>query len=153
VVFACGRYEGIDQRVIDDAVRRPSREGARRRGVLLLPRESDVRRRDGNAVLPLRVAQAERRDETTVGCVGVVGHDAKSAVLESGNGLRESRNEFIVRIASDERFGHGGCDEARRGIVVEHRARLTDETDDDIASRGRGRRARRAQADDDHECE
>jgi hypothetical protein len=58
-----------------------------------------------------------------------------------------------VRVASDERFGDCGGDEARGRVVVEDGVGLADETDDNIAPcRGSGC-ARADDADDEQERE
>ena len=58
-----------------------------------------------------------------------------------------------MRIASDERFGDRGGDEARGRVVVEDGVGLADETDDDVASCRRSGCARADDADDDQERE
>ena len=138
---------------VGDAVRGPARHRAGRRGLILLPREPDVGRRDRNAVLPFRVAQPERRDEAPVGRVRVVAHDAKASVLERRDRFGQTRDQLIVRIASDKRLGDGRGDEARGGVVVEDAMGLPDETDDNVASCGGSGRACADDADDDHERE
>src|SRR5207249_1251317 len=92
-------------------------------------------------------------DKAAVGCVGVVGHDAKIAILEGRYGLGQTRDELVVRIAPDKRFGDGGGNEARGRIVVEDGARLADKTDHHVTSRWRSRGARGDEANDDHEGE
>ena len=126
------RREDLD---IVDAVGLPTRDGAGRRSLVLEPGEAHIRRSDGFAVLPPRVTQLERRDEATVGRVGIVGHDAKTTVLQRGDLFRETCDQLVARVTTDERFRHGGRDKTRRRTVVEDGNGFADQADDDITSR------------------
>ena len=97
---------------IRDAVSHPPGQRAGRVCLVLLPRETHVGRRYGDAILPLRVPESEGRHEAAVGRVRVVCHDAEIAVLEGRDGFGEPGRELVVRVAPNERLGDGGSDEA-----------------------------------------
>jgi len=103
------RRQNLD---IRDSVGHPPRERAGSFCLVLLPRETHVGRRYGDAILPLRVPESEGRDEASVGRVRVVGHDPEIAVLEGRDGFGEPGRELVVRVAPNERLGDGGSDEA-----------------------------------------
>ena len=103
------RRQNLD---IRDSVGHPPRERAGCVCLVLLPRETHVGRRYGDAILPLRVPESEGSDEAAVGRVRVVCHDAEIAVLEGRDGFGEPGRELVVRVAPNERLGDGGSDEA-----------------------------------------
>ena len=130
-----------------DAVGVPAERRSRRFLRVPLPREAHVGRGDRLAVLPGRVAQTECRDETSARGGRVVGHHPEGAVLERGHGLGEPRHELVVLVTDDQRFGHGRREKTRGRVVVEHRARLADQPDDEVTPRRRRRGARRPEDD------